>query len=87
MARNDISALVKQLPPGEFLYLDMMPKLPWSAPEGTYLVHNNVRPTRHLGSGGFRAWLQKDLVKREICPCGRAPELGAHYRVSRKGGA
>ena len=36
---------------------------------------------RCLGSRGFRAWLQKDLARREICPCGWAAELGQHYRV------
>jgi hypothetical protein len=49
------------------------------------LVHNSVRPTRRLGSRGFRAWLQSpDSVGLEVCGCGWAPELGQHYRVKQK---
>jgi hypothetical protein len=58
--------------------------LPSAIPTGRVLVHNFVRPTRRLGSRGFRAWLDSadraDLVR---CECGWAPELGEHFRVGR----
>ena len=61
-------------------YLD---RLPAAIPAGRVLVHNHVRPTRALGSRGFRAWVQApDRPPRlEACPCDWAPELGQHYRV------
>jgi hypothetical protein len=55
-----------------------------AAPAGKVLVHNNFRPTRRLGSRGFRAWLiaaNDDRHGRKVCDCGFAPELGTHYRV------
>jgi len=64
-------------------YLTVLPR---SIPEGKWLVHNTVRPTRRLGSRGFRAWLDEaGTDQREQRPCGWAPELGLHYRVSRPG--
>jgi hypothetical protein len=50
------------------------------------LVHNSVRPTRRLGSRGFRAWLtpRSEIGRLEPCDCGWAPELGQHYRVKRR---
>jgi hypothetical protein len=61
-------------------YLERLPK---DAPDGKWLVHNHVRPTRHLGSRGFRAWLEPpNTDRREVCDCAWAPELGQHYRVS-----
>ena len=65
---------------------------PHSVPPDRVVVHNNVRPTRQLGSRGFRAWLCPSLeVLRvtpdpgrpvlQLCDCGWAPELGPHYRV------
>jgi hypothetical protein len=59
-------------------------QLPDAVPAGQRLVHNNVRPTRHLGSRGFRAWLthaSDDSV--EVCDCDWARELGVHYWVRR----
>lgn len=74
-------------------YLSRIPK-PWNLSAGTVgivdvhghvVVHNHVRPTRHLGSRGFRAWLQSPDKPPAIepCPCDWAPELGEHYRVRR----
>jgi hypothetical protein len=65
-------------------YLFSMPK-PGEIPAGQVVVHNNVRPTRNLGSRGFRAWLQAptDAPPIERCDCDWAPELGTHYRVLR----
>lgn len=64
-------------------YLFRMPK---EIPNGLVLVHNNVRPTRHLGMRGFRAWLeQPDPQRLEECSCGWAPEFTRHYRVTRAG--
>jgi len=38
------------------VYLPKLPKkLPKGVPSGWVLVHNTVRPTRRLGSRGFRA--------------------------------
>jgi hypothetical protein len=51
-------------------------------PAGQVVVHNSVRPTRRLGSRGFRAWLASRAASLEPCPCGWAPELGEHYRVA-----
>jgi hypothetical protein len=59
-------------------------KLPASIPTGRVLVHNHVRPTRHLGMRGFRAWLSEpSTATLEACLCAWAPELGPHYRVIR----
>ncbi len=61
--------------------MDYLDRLPQAVPEGRLLVHNNVRPTRRLGSRGFRAWLASDPVGLVPCDCGWASELGPHYRV------
>jgi hypothetical protein len=50
--------------------------------DGHVVVHNNVRPTRHLGSRGFRAWTQVPAERLVRCDCSWAPELGGHYRVA-----
>lgn len=58
-------------------------KLPVVVPAGKVLVHNQVRPTRRLGSRGFRAWLSSpDPAAYVVCDCGGAPELGVHWRVN-----
>jgi hypothetical protein len=62
------------------LYLSALPA---SVPRGRVLVHNNVRPTRVLGSRGFRAWLQSPASTLAVCACGWAPQLGQHFRVVR----
>jgi len=59
-------------------YLSALPK---ALPGDRVLVHNRVRPTRSLGSRGFRAWLQNDTDNLDQCDCGFVPELGTHYRV------
>jgi hypothetical protein len=71
-------------------YLNAIPREP--PPPGQVVVHNRVRPTRQLGSRGFRAWTastepgpppESGLGWRhtvERCDCGWAPELPAHYR-------
>ena len=56
-------------------------RVPESVPPGKIVVHSHVRPTRRLGSRGFRAWLAEPSPRYEVCPCEWAPELGAHYRV------
>jgi hypothetical protein len=61
-------------------YLDTMPH---AIPEGRILVHNHVRPTRHVNSRGFRAWLDNANDDRYTkCDCSWTPELGDHYRVA-----
>jgi hypothetical protein len=60
-------------------YLFHLPK-PGEVPAGLVVVHNKVRPTRHLGAR-FRVWLQPRDPLVERCPCDWAPELGDHYRV------
>ena len=63
---------------------EYLSKLPDALPEGRVLVHNNVVPTRQLGSGGFHAWLaEPDATGLVACDCDWAPELGEHYRVQR----
>jgi len=62
--------------------MEYLTRLPTAVPAARYLVHNRMKPGSHLGTHGFRAWLQTDLTDREICPCGWAPELGPHYRVA-----
>jgi len=67
--------------PGQPEYLF---KMPTTIPEGRILAHNNERPARNLGEGGFRAWLAEPDAPRLIrCDCGWAPDLGAHYTVPR----
>ncbi len=70
---------------------EYLKKIPQQVPAGRVVVHNTVRPTRHLGSRGFRAWLDVPSPEIEVCPCGWASELGVHYRVKdhwrRKGGS
>ena len=72
--------------------MEYLVRIPHSVPPDRVVVHNNVRPTRQLGSRGFRAWLCPSLeVLRvtpdpgrpvlQLCDCGWAPELGPHYRV------
>lgn len=68
--------------------LEYLTSLPEKIPPGRVLVHNNMRPTRRLGSRGFRAWLAaasptEDDPLFEPCACGWAPELGPHRRVKR----
>ena len=62
-------------------YPDYLSCIPESVPSGKIVVHNRVRPTRKLGSRGFRAWLAEPSSQYEVCPCEWAPELDAHYRV------
>ena len=66
-------------------YADIyLAKLPTAVPAGKWLVHNQVDPTRILGSRGFRAWLtDADAPRVEVCECDWAGELGRHYRVVR----
>jgi len=62
-------------------------KLPAVVPADRVLVHNHVRPTRRLGSHGFRAWLQpSDPARLQACACEWASELGRHFRLVTKGG-
>ncbi len=63
-------------------HLNYLSQIPGSVPPGQIVVHNNVRPTRQLGSREFRAWLADPSPQYEVCPCEWAPELDAHYRVS-----
>jgi hypothetical protein len=61
-------------------------RIPREVPADVVVVHNHVRPTRHLGSRGFHAWLQApDADRLEVCECGWAPELESHYRMRRVG--
>jgi hypothetical protein len=68
--------------PVALLDKEYLTRLPKDLPTGRVLVHNSVRPTRRLGSRGFRAWLDNPDGKYEPCPCSWAPELGVHYRVA-----
>jgi hypothetical protein len=58
--------------------------IPVVVPPDRALVYNHVRPTRRVGSRGFRAWLVAPDPDRLVrCPCAWAPELGLHFRVRR----
>lgn len=60
--------------------------IPAELPAGRLLVHNHVRPTRRLGSRGFRAWLADEAAENyEVCGCGWAAELPEHYLSRRPG--
>jgi hypothetical protein len=59
-------------------------RLPDTVPPGEYLVHNNLRPARHIGTRGFKAWTQTDADNLEPCDCVWATKLGKHY-VARSG--
>ena len=61
--------------------LAYLKKLPTVIPVGQVLVHNSVRPTRRLGSRGFRAWLSAPNTKLRVCNCQWAPALGRHFRT------
>ena len=63
-------------------YLSRIPAAA-EVPAGLVVVHNSVRPTRRLGSRGFRAWLQERRPELVRCDCPWAPEAGPHYRVER----
>ena len=63
--------------------IEYLSRIPENAPVGKIVVHSHVRPTRRLGSRGFRAWLDEPSSKYETCSCGWAPEFGIHYRVDR----
>jgi hypothetical protein len=62
-------------------YLRRIPASAADVPAGLVVVHNSVRPTRRLGSRGFRAYLVEPHGRLEVCGCGWAPEVGVHYRV------
>jgi hypothetical protein len=63
---------------------EYLKRLPAAIPADRVLVHNMVRPTRRLGSRGFRAWLESPgQERREVCDCPWAAELGQHYRSVR----
>src|SRR5687768_15084018 len=67
-------------PPPEYLR-----EMPTTIPSGRVLVHNSVRPTRRLGSRGFRAWFDTaDASNLVQCGCDWAPELGAHFQIRRE---
>jgi hypothetical protein len=75
-----VQELVREL---DIEYLDVIPA-PSAIPAGKVVVHNSVRPTRRLGSRGFRAWLSTPTGRLVACDCAWAPELGIHYRIERK---
>lgn len=58
-------------------------RIPDVVPAGQVVVHNHVKPTRQLGTRGFRAWLAApDPERLEVCDCGWAPGLGQHFRIA-----
>jgi hypothetical protein len=60
---------------------EYLTRLPSAVPAGKVLVHNSVRPSRRLGTRGFRAWLQSPSERLMVCDCDWAADLGKHYRV------
>jgi hypothetical protein len=71
----------------DMIYLSRIPQ--HSVTGGGVVVHNCVRPSRRLGTRGFRAWVQNPSSKIPIepCDCGWASELGEHYRIARNADA
>ena len=65
-------------------YLQKIPKTISDIPAGHVIVHNRVRPRKHLGTGGFRAWTQEPAANLIVCDCSWAGELQAHYRTEMK---
>lgn len=63
------------------LRVEYLSSIPVEVPAGRVVVHNNVRPTRRMGSRGFRAWLIEPSERLVVCGCDWAPELDEHYRV------
>ena len=59
----------------------------WDAsdfPPGKILVHNDVKPTQKMGTGGFWFWLaDPDPDEYVPCRCGWASHIRNHYRVRR----
>jgi hypothetical protein len=58
--------------------MEYLTKPPRFLPIGKVLVHNHVKP--RLGSRRFRAWLDRQDEKYEVCTCGYGPHL-VHHRV------
>lgn len=78
---SDITSYIKKI---DMRYINSIPA---KLPAGCVLVHNNVRPTRTLGSQGFRAWTQIMDDKIEPCRCNfggcKNAKLHKHYKVKR----
>ena len=66
-------------------HANYLTRIPSRVPRHRIVVHNQVRTARRLGTRGFRAWLADPGDHYEVCKCGWAPELDAHYRVRRQG--
>ena len=69
--------------------LEILPSEP--VPEGQYLVHNNITPTKplRLGLHGFRAWIQTKADNLVQCRCNfggckNSKLHKLHYRVDRR---
>ena len=60
--------------------MDYLESMPTEIPRDRVLVHNSVKPTRHLGARGFRAWFQVSVARLELCPCDWSGLR--HYRVT-----
>jgi hypothetical protein len=78
---SDVGRVTRFQETGAIIQLmDYLSRLPDALPDdGRVLVHNQVRPSRKLGSYGFRAWLQPMGDRIEVCDCSWAPNLGRHY--------
>ena len=55
--------------------MEYLARVPKNVPAGKIVAHNRVRPTRRLGSRGFRAWLADPSPRYEACSCEWAPLL------------
>lgn len=67
--------------------MDYPKSLPKTVPAGSFLMHNQVRPSRRQGNRGARFWLQTTNANLVRCSCDWAPELGGHYTSVVKGEA
>jgi hypothetical protein len=77
---EEATATLMPVPPPSPGELVPLYRIPTTIPAAWVMVHNGVRPTRRLGSRGFRAWLQAPSDQLKVCSCGWASEVGDHYR-------
>lgn len=63
---------------GETVHYVTGHRIPPRIPAGYMLRHNHITPK--IWANGFRAWFALPEPDDEVCDCGWAPRLGAHYK-------
>jgi hypothetical protein len=81
-AKNLLAENAGAMPTLDYLPAGPVPK---AIPTGKILVHNSVRPSKRIGSRGFRAWWDEAANKADWkeCRCGWCADLGEHYTTRR----